>query len=243
MNADANERETKPSESTYLAVGGAGFLALAGFFLWRDLALPPAAVLIAAAVAASIAAAFNWPRRLPGLAPAALLVVAAWGGVWYLAIKSPALLPGLCVTAVGAIAALAIREAGSSWYASVWTRRLAWYAAGAAFLIATWALYFHLFTIGVAAETVVRRLIPTMVWLAVGLALLVAGRSRSAPPAQAGLGLMAVALIKALLYDTTHMYGPSRVALLGAVGFLLLAGAGVLRRAQAQAPAPRTGGA
>ena len=44
-----NEQETKPNESTLLAVGGAGFLILAGFFLWRDLALPPAAMLIAAA--------------------------------------------------------------------------------------------------------------------------------------------------------------------------------------------------
>ena len=47
---------------------------------------------------------------------------------------------------------------------------------------------------------------------------------------------MAVALAKALFYDTTHMYGPSRVAVLGAVGVLLLAGARMLHRAQAAAP-------
>ena len=234
-----NEQVTKPNESTLLAVGGAGFLMLAGFFLWRDLALPPAAMSIAAAVAASAAAALQWPRRWPALAPAALVVVSAWGGLWYAALKSPSLLPALAVTAAGSVAALAIRESSRAWPESGWARHLTWYAAGAAFLVATWALYFHLFTIGIASETVVRRSIPTIVWLAVGLALLVAGRTRSAPPAQVGIALMTVALTKALFYDTTHMYGPSRVVVLGAVGVLLLAGARMLRRAQAAAPRGR----
>ena len=232
-----NEQQvTKPNEPTLLAVGGAGFLILAGFFLWRDLALPPAAMLIAAAALASAAATLQWPRRWPAVAPAALLAISAWGGLWYVALKSPSLLPALAVTAAGSIAALAIRESGGGWSDSGWARRLTWYAAGAAFLVATWALYFYLFTLGVASESVVRRLIPTIVWLAVGLALLVAGRTRSAPPAQVGISLMAVALTKALFYDTTHMYGPSRVAVLGAVGVLLLSGARMLHRAQAAAP-------
>jgi hypothetical protein len=232
-----DQQGTKPNESTLLAVGGAGFLILAAFFLWRDLALPPVAMLIAASVAAAAAATLQWPRRLPALAPAALLVIAAWGGLWYVALKSPSLLPALVVTAAGSIAALAIRESSGGWSDSGWARRLAWYAAGAAFLVATWALYFYLFTLGVASESVVRRLIPTIVWLAVGLALLVAGRTRRAPPAQVGISLMAVALVKALFYDTTHLYGPSRVAVLGAVGVLLLAGARMLHRAQVAAPA------
>jgi len=230
-----NEQGTRPNESTLLAVGGAGFLMLAAFFLWRDLALPPAAMLIAAAVTASVAATLQWPRRWPALAPAALLVTSAWGGLWYAALTSPALLPALAVTAAGSIAALAIRESSGVWPASAWARRLTWYAAGAAFLAATWALYFYFFTLGVASESVVRRLIPTLVWLAVGLALLVAGRTRAAPPAQVGIVLMAVALAKALFYDTTHMYGPSRVAVLGAVGTLLLAGARMLQRVPAAA--------
>jgi hypothetical protein len=234
-----NQQETKPNESTLLAVGGAGFLMLAGFFLWRDLALPPAAVLIAAAVATSAAVTMQWPRRWPALAPAALIVVSAWGGLWYAALKSPSLLPALAVTAAGSVAALAIRQSGGAWPESGWARRLTWYAAGAAFLAATWALYFHLFTLGIASESVVRRMIPTVVWLAVGLALLVAGRTRSAPPAQVGIALMAVALAKALFYDTTHLYGPSRVAVLGAGGGLLLAGARMLHRAQAASPQGR----
>jgi len=231
-----NEQETRPNESTLLAVGGAGFLILAGFFLWRDLALPPAAVLIAAAAVASAAAALQRPRRWPAVAPAALLVVSAWGGLWYAALKSPSLLPALAITAAGSITALVIRDSNREWSESAWARRLTWYAAGTAFLVATWALYFYVFTLGVASESVVRRLIPTIVWLAVGLALLVAGRTRSAPPAQVGIALMAVALVKALFYDTTHMYGPSRVAVLGAVGVLLLTGARMLHRAQAGTP-------
>jgi hypothetical protein len=228
--------ETKPNDSTLLALGGAGFLALAGFFLWRDLGLPPAAVLIAAAAAASAATALQWPRRWPGVGPAAMLVVAAGGGLWYLALKSPSLLPGLGIVAAGSAAAIGIRDAGGGWSpGSVWPRRLAWYAAGTAFLVATAAFYFQLFTIGFAADSVARRLIPTIVWLAVGLALLVAGRDRAAPPAHVGLALIAVALGKALLYDTTHLYGPSRVAVLAAVGGLLLAGARVLHRARGAA--------
>ena len=58
-----------------------------------------------------------------------------------------------------------------------------------------------------------RRLVPTIVWLAVGLALFVAARSRGARAAvEVGGGLVAVALLKAIAYDTVHLGGLPRVA-------------------------------
>jgi hypothetical protein len=222
MNGDV----TGKSSSTFLAAGGAGFLALAGYFLWRDLALPPQIVLSAAAAIAAIAAALGRPRRWPGLAPGALLALALVGGAWFAAVKAPALLPPLAVTALGSIAAVVVRERrGAPGPAGALESRLAWYAAGTSFLVASGAFYFQFLTLGIADESVARRLIPTITWLAVGLALLIAARSRSSPTAQVGIGLAGVAIAKALLYDSTHLQGPLRVTLFAAVGGLLLAGA------------------
>ena len=102
---------------------------------------------------------------------------------------------------------------------------LTWYAAGTAFLVASAALYFHFLTLGVADESLARRLIPTIGWLAIGLALLIAARSRTSAPGRVGIGFIAVAAIKALAYDSTHLQGPLRVTVFAAVGALLLVGA------------------
>ena len=80
-------------------------------------------------------------------------------------------------------------------------------------------------TLGVAAESLARRLIPTIGWLAIGLALFIAARSRASAPGRVGVGFVAVAVLKALIYDSTHLQGPLRVTVFAAVGVLLLAGA------------------
>jgi hypothetical protein len=216
---------TSKKSSSLLAAGGAGFLALAAIFLVRDLALPPETLLCAAALAASIAALLDRPRRWPWAAPGALLAVAIVGGAWYLAVTSPALLPGLALAALGSIAAVALRERRASAPPSDAAVPLAWYAAGTAFLVASAALYFHFLTLGVADESLARRLIPTIAWLAIGLGLLIAARSRTSPPGRVGIGFIAVAAVKALAYDSTHLQGPLRVTVFAAVGALLLAGA------------------
>ena len=216
---------TNKNSSSILAAGGAGFLVLAGFFLMRDLALPPQTLLSALAVLASVAAAIGRPRRLPWLAPGALLGLAVVGGGWYLAVTSPALLPALALTAVGSIATVARHERRAPLAPSDLAGRLAWYAAGAAFLAASAALYFHFVTLGVADESLARRLIPTIGWLAIGLALFIAARSRASAPGRVGVGFVAVAVLKALIYDSTHLQGPLRVTVFAAVGVLLLAGA------------------
>src|SRR5438552_1731254 len=89
-------------ESTALAVGGGAFLLLAGFFLWRDLALPRELVMLAAVVLAAGAAALGRPRALPALGPAALLAATAAAGGWYAVERAPGILPALLVALIGA---------------------------------------------------------------------------------------------------------------------------------------------
>lgn len=55
--------------------------------------------------------------------------------------------------------------------------------------------------------------------------MLIAARSRASAPGQVGTGLAAIALLKALVYDSVHLQGPLRVTLFAAVGALLLVGA------------------
>jgi hypothetical protein len=216
---------TSKHSSPILAVGGAGFLALAAVFLVRDLALPPETLLTAGALLASIAAVLGRPRRWAWVGPGALLAVTIAGGGWYLAIRSPALLPALAVAAVGAIVSVAVHERRGAAADADQTGSLVWYAAGAAFFVASAAFYFHFFTLGIADESLARRLIPTISWLAIGLALLIAGGGRTSPPGRVGVALVAVAVLKALVYDSTHLQGPLRVTVFAAVGALLLAGA------------------
>jgi len=219
-----NELTKKKNPSPILAVGGAGFLALAAIFLVRDLALPPETLMGVAALLAAVTAVVG--RRWPTVGPAALLGVAAVGGAWYTTVKSPVLLPALVLTALASIVTVVMHERRAATpSASPIAGQLAWYAAGAAFLVASGALYFHFLTLGVASESLVRRLIPTIAWLAIGLGLLIAARRPTSPPGQVGVAFVAVAVLKALIYDSTHLQGPLRVTVFAAVGALLLAGA------------------
>jgi hypothetical protein len=216
---------TSKNSSSLLAAGGAGFLALAAIFLVRDLALPPETLLGVVALVASVAAILGRPRRWRWVAPGVLLAVTLVGGGWYLAVTSPALLPGLALAAFGSIAAVVLQERRASGAPSDAAVPLAWYAAGTACLVASAALYFHFLTLGFADESLARRLIPTIGWLAIGLALLIAARRPTSPPGRVGIGFVAVAAIKALAYDSTHLQGPLRITVFAAVGVLLLAGA------------------
>lgn len=226
-------------DSKVLAAAGAGFLLLAGFFLWRDLTLPRELILLLATLAAGAAAVMQRPRAWPAFGPAALLATVVAGGIWYLAQRGAGLLPSLALGLVAALATVARNEHTAAAVTSL-PHRLGWYGFGAALLSSSWAFYFHFLTTGVAAESVARRLIPTVLWLVVGLAVFVAGRVRSAAATHVGLALMAVAMGKALLYDTTHLHGGLRVLLLAAVGGLLLATSSMLRSQRAGGAAERS---
>jgi hypothetical protein len=235
MNASTKRRNDPArddSHSRLLALGGVGFLTMSGFFLWRDLALPAALVLLVLTSLAALACVARLPRSLPFVAPAALLASVVAGGLWFLATKSADLLPALGAGLVGSVVALVQLERREEWPRSPLPGQLTWYAAGAAFLTASWAFYFRYLTLDLAADSLARRLIPTIAWLAVGLATFIAGRQRRQAAVQVGVGLLAVALCKAIGYDTTHLAGWLRVGVLGAVGGLLLAGARLLRGAR-----------
>jgi hypothetical protein len=179
-------------------------------------------VMTVLALVAGTAAVLRWPRAWPALAPAALMAVTVGAAAWFTLEKQPALLPPLAIALVtGAAAVLRSLHEGEQKLAD----RLIWYAFGAALLAVTWGLYFHFFTAGFAAEWVARRMIPTVVWLGLGLALFIGGRGRVAAAAHVGAGFIAVAVGKAALYDTSHLHGYLRIAVLAAVGVLLVFGA------------------
>jgi hypothetical protein len=222
MNDAKTTRDAKA-----LAAGGALFLAMGGFFLWRDLALPRELLMLVTTIAAGAAAVLKVPRQWPVAAPAALLATTVAAGSWFLGDKSAALLPSLALALAAATAAV-MRAARPGEPALA--HDLRWYGLGVALLASTSAFYFHFLTVGVAADSVARRLIPTVAWLAVGLALYIAGRRRAPAVTRVGLGLMGVALCKAVVYDTTHLAGGLRTLVLTAVGAMLLFGAAAIRR-------------
>jgi len=223
--------DTTTKHSTALAGAGAAFLILAGFFLWRDLSLPHELVMTVLALASGAAATLRWPRRWPMVAPALLIAVTVASTGWFTLEKQTSLLPPLLIAlATGGAALLRSLHHGEDRLAD----RLSWYAFGAALLAATWGVYFHFFTAGFAADWVARRMIPTVAWLGMGLGFLVLGNRRPAPT-HVGLGFIGVALAKAAFYDTSHLQGGLRIAVLGAVGLLLVLGARLVGRSSKEA--------
>jgi uncharacterized membrane protein len=66
----------------------------------------------------------------------------------------------------------------------------------------------------------------TLGWLVTGVALVLHGRKRGEGVIRdAGFAFIAIALGKALAYDTTHLSGTLRVAGLAGAGLLMLGGA------------------
>ena len=209
-----------------LTGAGAGMLALAGIFLWRDLKVPQELLLTVAALLASAVAMTDVPRHRPLVGPILLLVTSLAGGLWYAATKAGMLLTGLgLLTLVSAVTvALAWRrpEAREDRVRAI----LLWYGLTASVLAASWAFYFHFFTLGFAADDLGRRLVLTLGWLATGVGLVLMGRARGEGVIRdAGFAFIAVALGKALLYDTTHLSGTLRIACLAGAGALMLGGA------------------
>jgi len=238
MTNDERDAKATREKSIALAAGGALFLVAAGFFLWRDLALPPALVALAVAVlsvgAAWLGAKRGWP---PAVGPVALLLTSAGSGLWFLATKDARLLPALGVALVGSLIVLARAERRRDLEVrsgAELAHGLAWYAFGTALLATTSALYFVFLTTGVAADSVARRLVPTVLWLALGLGLLVGADRRGRGAEHVGLALLGVAVVKAAVYDSTHLAGGLRVAMLAAVGGLLVFAGNLLRRPRRQ---------
>lgn len=208
-----------------LAVAGAGLLGLAAVFLWRDLQVPMEMLLALAAVGAMGLALAGVPRERPLAGPLAVLACGVLGGAWYAATKSGLLLTGLAVTLVAA--ALCVwRSRRQGMEQDRVQSVLIWYGLTAAAIATSWAFYFHFLTLGFAGDDIGRRLVLTLGWLAAGVALVLHGRKRGEGAIRdAGFAFIAIALGKALAYDTTHLSGTLRVAGLAGAGLLMLGGA------------------
>jgi uncharacterized membrane protein len=208
-----------------LTAVGVGLLGLAGVFMWKDLQVPMEMLLSVAAVGATGLAFIGVPRERPIAGAIAVLTCSVFGGAWYAATKSSLLLVGLAVTLVASVIA-------------VWRSRrqgveqdrvqsfLVWYGLTAAVIATSWAFYFHFLTMGFAQDDVGRRLVLTLGWLVAGVALVLHGRKRGEGVIRdAGFAFIAIAVGKALAYDTTHLSGTLRVAGLAGAGLLMLGGA------------------
>jgi hypothetical protein len=202
-----------------LAGGGVLLLLVAGAFLWVDFAVNPEWLL---AIAAAAATGIGLLRRSTYaiLGQMALLGCGLIGGVFYGAVRSDVLLAGVVVAALGATA-----HALSNHFrrdADPFAKQMAAHTWTLATLLASGALYFRFITLGVGSEQLVRRLVLTLTWLAIGLAVVVFRSSRGRW--HAGYLFVAVAVGKALVYDTVHLDGALRIATLGLAGLLLLGG-------------------
>ncbi len=214
-----------------LAVAGVGLLGLAAVFLWRDLQVPMEMLLAIAALGATGLAFAGVPRERPVAGPLAVLACGVFGGAWYAATKSGLLLTGLAVT-LGAAALCAWRSRRQDVEQDRVHAVLVWYGLTAAAIATSWAFYFHFLTLGFAGDDVGRRLVLTLGWLAAGVALVLYGRKRGQGVIRdAGFAFIAIAVGKALAYDTTHLSGTLRVAGLTGAGLLMLGGAWLSTRA------------
>jgi uncharacterized membrane protein len=229
------------SESTGLALVGAALLALAAYFVWRDLGVGAEYLLMTAATAAAVAQVIQRPRRWPDLGLTALLgctvVAGGWfaGGAFFGLVDGGRFHPLLLVATMGVAVAGCVAAAARLYL----TRDGGPLPAQVVFpitcigLILSMALYYQFFTVGFAAEHVGRRLILTLTWLPLGLLMQARGHGTGDRNlARAGLLVVACAVSKAVFYDTTHLDGGLRILVLAAAGLLLLGGAGLVRRAQ-----------
>jgi hypothetical protein len=107
---------------------------------------------------------------------------------------------------------------------------LLWHGFVLASVIASSGLYFQFLTLGMP-DQVGRRLVLTGLWLLAGLVLVgVARRTGQKVARDAAFGFVAMALGKALVYDSLHLAGFLRIGEFAAAGLLLWAGAWAARR-------------
>lgn len=225
--------EARGRDRALFTTGAALLFALAGVFAWRELGLGwQPALLIAAVLAGALAIVGR--GMLAGAGSWALLVTTAAGAAGYVALRSEVLLAGLVAAALAsAVTATArsLRPEGARGDGA--ERRVLWMSVVAGALMASWALYFRLLTIGFAEETMARRLVLTFGWLVAGVALVVFARDGEGERRgvrEAGFVFVGAALMKVIAYDTTHLHGALRIAALAGSGTLLAVGAALVGR-------------
>lgn len=236
--------DPRPLEDTHgYPLLGAALLALAGYFVWHDLRIDGEYLLLGAALLSLAAQLLRRPRFWPELGLGGLVgcavIAGGWfvcGDLWSTVSTSPPhlmlLLGVLGIAFAGCVAALAqlyLRHEPAPWPARVV------FPSVLVGLVASAVAYYGLFTLGVAAEHVGRRLILTLVWLVVGLGLDFFGHERrDRTLARGGLIIVSCAVGKAILYDVSHLDGGWRIAVLGCAGLLLVGSAALRQWSRAQ---------
>lgn len=209
-----------------MAWGGGALLMLAGLLFWSELQIPFEGVVAVLAALAAIVSFVRIPRERPLAGPIALLAVTLLGGAWFLATKAPILLMSLAICLVASAVTVWRMHRPAISQDDRLHLMLLWYGLVASVVVASGAFYFQFFTLGFAHDEVARRLALTLAWVAGGVALIHVAYRRGEPVVRdAGVGLLAVAVGKLLLYDTVHLSGSVRIAGLTAAGLLLLLGA------------------
>lgn len=209
-----------------LVVAGLTLWTLGGVFLWRDLQVPPEIFLAVAAVGAAIASTLSLDERIRWLGPWSLLGCALVGAGWFAVTTSPLLIIPLAVTLVASVVGLARSSLEERHY-----RLVLWYAFTAAALATSFTVYFHLLTVRWMADEVGRRLILSFLWLGFGVSMIVRSlRKGETYGRDAGFAALALTLGKVIVWDTTHLGGPLRIALLFGGGALLLVGGALAAR-------------
>jgi uncharacterized membrane protein len=216
---------------------GVVLIGAAAYFVWRDLGVSAEYLLVAVAVVATALEIIQCPRDRPHVGLSILLACTLAAGVCFAGAAYFGYVPAgsarpfvlfatMGIAAIGGIVALA---------RAYLTQREGWLSARLVYsmtiiaIVLSAALYYQLFTIGFAAEHVARRLILTLTWLPIGVLMQATGHARGERHlAGAGLLLVACAVAKAILYDTTHLDGGLRIAVLGVAGLILLGGAWLL---------------
>ena len=222
-------------ETQVMGVAGAGLMLLAGFFLWRELQVRAEVLLVLGALIAAASAVVLRRMHIQLIGPVLLLGATGLGALWYGATREPLLLGGL-VVAFAAAALLAIIELGKPALesgVSRWHRMLSWHGVALGGLVTSFAVYFQVFDASDLSlqDFVARRAILSLGWLLAGVGLVLFGRSRRATEVRdSGFLVLAAAVSKLLIYDTTHLDGLLRVGALAVAGVVLLGSAAMVRR-------------
>lgn len=222
-------------ETQVMGVAGAGLMLLAGFFLWRELAVRAEVLLVLGAALAAVGAVVARKLRVQLIGPVLLLGATGLGALWYGATREPLLLGGLGVAFVAAVvlAVLDRRAPKVESGVSRWHRMLSWHGVALAGLVTSFSVYFQVFdaTDLSLQDFVARRAILSLGWLLAGVGLVLFGRGQRATEVRdSGFLVLAAAVSKLLIYDTTHLDGLLRVGALAIAGVVLLASAAAVRR-------------
>jgi hypothetical protein len=237
---NARRPEVVKVEAQVMGVAGAGLVALAAFFLWRELQVRAEMLLVITAGVAAVGAFTlrQWKVQLFG--PVALLGATGAGALWYGATREPLLLAGLAVAFVAAVV-LAVMDRSAAQADSTtsrWHRLLSWHGVALSGLVTSFAVYFQVFDASDLSlqDFVARRALLSLAWLLSGVALVLFGRARQATEVRdSGFLVLAAAVTKLLVYDTTHLDGLLRIGALAVGGGVLLASAAVVRRLNTEA--------